>query len=66
MAGCRDCKTCTMRKAVRIPRSMAVGWWIWGPKMLVRTCPRCDHTLRRHKLGADGRPRRRRPAVVTR
>lgn len=39
-----------MRKAARIPRGMAVGWWIWGPKMLVRTCPRCAHTLRRHRL----------------
>ncbi|WP_158893696.1 hypothetical protein [Amycolatopsis anabasis] len=48
MAGCRDCRTCTMRKVVRVPRALAFGWWVWAPKTLVRTCPRCSHTLRRH------------------
>lgn len=57
--GCRDCRTCTMARARRIPRGAILGWWAWAPKMLVGTCPHCRHTLRRHLLRRDGSPRRR-------
>jgi hypothetical protein len=54
MAGCRDCRTCTMSVIIRGVRGVFQVWWVWLPKLLMRTCPQCSHTLRRHRYRSDG------------
>jgi hypothetical protein len=52
--GCRDCRTCTMSKVFRGLRGLLLVWWVWLPKLFMRNCPQCGHTLRRHRYREDG------------
>ena len=35
-------------------RGLLLVWWVWLPKLFMRNCPQCGHTLRRHRYREDG------------
>jgi hypothetical protein len=62
MAGCRDCRTCTMPGFTRAGQSLAAGFghlMTCGISLLVkrgtmRHCPQCKHLRSRHEFRRDG------------
>lgn len=62
MAGCRDCRTCTMPGLSRAGQSLAAGFGhlmtcgisLFVKRGMIRHCPQCKHILSRHQVRRDG------------